>query len=256
MLANERRRKINELIQRNGAVTTANLVETFKVSVETVRRDLLEMEEAGSLVRVHGGAVVKGDMKPFKMLSDRNKEFVREKYALSVKAAEFISEGDIISVDSGSTAVFFAQMLREKFSDLTVVTHSLDVFEALKDYKDFKVILCGGHYLREENAFAGELTLNMLSDVHVNKAFVFVSAISLDKGIYDYQKEIYQLQKKMLQTADKVFVLADSSKFEKTGLLKLSDMKTEYVYITDSSLNEQVLDLYKENDIKIYLGEK
>ena len=96
----------------------------------------------------------------------------------------------------------------------------------------------------------------MLNDVHVNKAFVFVSAISLDKGIYDYQKEIYQLQKKMLQTADKVFVLADSSKFEKTGLLKLSDMKTEYVYITDSSLNEQVLDLYKENDIKIYLGEK
>ncbi len=256
MLANERRRKIYDIIQDNGAVTTANLVKTFKVSVETIRRDLLEMEGNGTLVRVHGGAVAKGDMKPFKMLSDRNKEFVEEKCALSVKAAEFISKGDIISVDSGSTAVFFAQMLRENFSDLTVVTHSLDVFEALKDYKDFKVILCGGHYLREENAFAGELALNMLSDIHVNKAFIFVSAISLDKGIYDYQKEIYQIQKKMLKSADKVFILADSSKFEKTGLLKLSDMKTDYVYVTDSGLNKQVLDLYKENDIKIYLGEK
>ena len=256
MLGNERRRKIYDLIQNNGAVTTAKLVDMFKVSLETIRRDLLEMEENGNLVRVHGGAVAKSDMKPFKMLSDRNKEFVREKYSLSIKASEFISDGDIISVDSGSTAIFFAQMLREKFSDLTVVTHSLDVFEALKNYKDFKVILCGGHYLREENAFAGELTLNMLNDIHVNKAFVFVSAISLERGIYDYQKEIYQIQKKMLASADKVFILADSSKFEKTGLLKISDMKTDYIYITDSGLNKQISDLYKENDIKIYLGDE
>ena len=56
-------------------------------------------------------------------------------------------------------------------------------------------------------------------------------------------------------SSDKVHILADSSKFEKTGLLKLDSMKTEYVYVTDSSLQGDVVNLYKENNIEIHLGE-
>lgn len=256
MFANERQQKIYEIIKNDGAVTTSKLVEMFNVSLETVRRDLIFMEENGQLVKVHGGAVARSDMKPYKELNERNKEFVKEKYELSLKASEFICEGDVIAIDSGSTAISFIRMLKEKFSKLTIVTYCLDVFLELKNYKDFNVILCGGHFLREENVFYGELALNMLKDIHVSKAFVFTSAISLEYGIFDYQKDIYQMQKQLLKSADKVFVLADSSKFEKTGLLKLCDMKTDYIYITDSLLNKQILDLYKENDINIYMGGK
>lgn len=255
MFAKERQDKIYELILKNNAVTVANLVESFHVSIETIRRDLLEMERQGLLTRVHGGAVVKNEMKHFLKLNERNKECSEQKRNLSLKAVQFICEGDLIAVDSGSTAILFAEALKEKFSKLTIVTHSLDVFNILNGYKNFSLILCGGNYLESENAFCGPLTLNMLGLIHVQKAFIFPSAISLEYGICDYQQELYQVQKGFLSCADEVFVLADGSKFQKTALLKLDDMKNDYIYITDSGLAKELKQLYKENDIKIYTEE-
>jgi len=254
MFADERQDKIYDMVKCSGAVTTAKLVDFFGVSIETIRRDLLSLEQNGKLTRVHGGAVAKIAMKPFKELKERNKEFGEQKYALSLKAVEFISEGDIVGIDSGSTAISFAEVLKEKFSKLTVVTHSIDVFEMLSDHKEFSVILCGGYYLREENAFYGELTLNMLKNLHLQKAFIFPTAVSFEYGIYDYQNDLYQIQKQLMKSSDEIYVLADSSKFEKTALLKLSDMKPEYIYVTDVFLQDEIVKLYKENDIKIYLG--
>lgn len=253
MFADERQNKIYEIICKEGAVTTAALMDRFSVSVETVRRDLLSMDERGLLTRVHGGAVAVSTMKPFHELKERSTENFEYKNELAEKAVNFISEGDIIGIDSGSTALSFAQAIKGKFSKLTVITHSMDVFEALGNYRDFCVILCGGHYMRGENAFYGQLTLDMLDKLHVGKAFLFPSAVSIKFGISDYQKELYQVQKKLLSISDDIYILADSSKFEKSGLLRMDDMKAEYTYITDSALNPELVNLYRENGINICL---
>ena len=187
MFAKERQDKIYEIVKNNGAVTTSALVKLFDVSIETVRRDLLEMERHGLLSRVHGGAVAIGEMKPYLDLNERNKEFTEQKRHLALKASEFISDGDIIGIDSGSTAISFSEVLKEKFSKLTVITNSLDVFNILCD--SFSVILCGGHYLPYEKAFYGSLTLSMLKNLHMQKAFIFPSAVSFEFGICDYQKD-------------------------------------------------------------------
>lgn len=256
MFANERQNKIYEMLQSDGAVTATRLVELFGVSVETVRRDLLVMEQDGRLVRVHGGAVAKNDMKPYYELRRRNREFEKEKYELSQRAAKFISNGDVIGVDTGSTAAIFAKMLKENFSEMTVITHSVDVFETLRNYKNFSVILCGGYYMREENAFYGSLALDMLGSLHIGKAFIFPTSLSVRYGIFDYQKELLPMTKKLAEISDEVYILADSSKFEKTGLLKMSDVKREYTYITDSGLQDSFLDIYRENGLRIYTGGK
>lgn len=254
MFANERQDKIYDLIKKNGAVTTSGLVEFFGVSIETIRRDLLAMEKQGRLSRVHGGAVEKVSMKPFHDLRQRNEEYSNQKRNLSLKAAEFICQGDIIGIDSGSTAIMLAEVIKEKFSKLTVVTHSLDVFNILCNHKDFEVILCGGHFLQNENAFFGALTLNMLNTLHINKSFIFPSAISLEYGICDYQNDLYQVQKKIIESSDDVYILADSTKFEKKALLKLDDMTDKYKYVTDCQLPQDLKKLYKENNISIYTG--
>ena len=132
------------MLKENNAVTTSALVEHFGVSIETIRRDLLEMEQNGLLVRVHGGAVLSSDMKPYMNLLDRNKVHVEQKQDLALNALKFISEGDIIGIDSGSTAISLAKALKERFTRLTVITHSLDVFNIICD--TFSVILCSGFY--------------------------------------------------------------------------------------------------------------
>ena len=254
MFANERQQQVTEMIRKHGAVTVSTLMNTFGVSIETVRRDLLALEKQGVLTRVHGGAVTKNDMKPFLGLSQRNKEYEAQKRELALAAMSYIENGDIIAIDSGSTAIVFAETLRERFSRLTVVTHSLDVFHLLCNYNEIRVILCGGHYLRSENAFYGALTLDMLNQLHVQKAFLFPSAVSLDGGIADFEKDLFQVQRELFACADAVFVLADSSKFEKKGLLKVDDMRREYHYITDSNLSEELQQLYRENSIQLTVG--
>lgn len=254
MLAQERQNKIYEMLQKNGAVTTSGLVKRFEVSVETIRKDLLFMEQKGQLSRVHGGAVIKSDMKPFLELQQRNKECSSQKNDLALKATEFISDGDIIGVDAGSTAISFAEAIKEKFSRLTVVTHSLDVFKILCNCKDFNVILCGGQYLRGENTFYGTLTLDTLSNLHMQKAFIFPWTVSLNYGIFDYLNELNQVRRQMLNSSEKVYILADSSKFEKKALFKIDNMRTDYYYVTDSLLSEELKNLYKQNNIQIFTG--
>ena len=255
MLAKERQENIYSILKERGAVSASSLTGQFGVSPETIRRDLLLMEEAGMLTRVHGGAVSKGDMKPKMTLPERNMECSAEKRELSEKAAEFINEGDIIGVDAGSTAIVFAQVLKEKFSSLTVITNSLDVFELLNNHENFSVILLGGQFLKSENAFVGVLAHEMLRCVHIQKAFIFPYALSLGKGIFDYNTFLLEVQREMLKSSDEIFILADNSKFEKTALIKTCDMKTEFTYITDSGLSKDLLKLYRENNINIKIKE-
>lgn len=255
MFANERQNEIYNMIQRDGAVTAAKLVNIFEVSLETIRRDLLAMEKENLLRRVHGGAVAVGRMKLFSDLMARNTENEDLKRELAKTAASMVNEKEIIGIDSGSTAIFFAEELKKRFCELTVITHSADVFEILGNHADFTIILCGGYFLKGEKAFYGPLTEDALSKLHMQKAFIFPTAVSLDGGICDYQTELYQVQRQMIKSSSDIFILADSSKFEKNALIKLCDMKNEYNYITDSLLSDEIKKIYKENDIKIYFKE-
>lgn len=254
MLAKERQRYIQKLLQKNGAVTTARLVKEFDVSIETIRRDFLLMEKDGMLTRVHGGAVSMGEMGHFFDLTQRNQEFSEQKKELANIASKYVNDGDYIAIDAGSTAISFAQVLKEQGKKVTVVTHSYDIFEILESSLDFSVILCGGEYIRGENAFAGNLALEVLDKLHLQKAFIFPAAISLEFGICDYQQELMMIQKKLIKISEKIYILADSSKFERKALYKLSEMNSEYTYITDSNLPVELKTLYFENGIDIING--
>ena len=255
MFAKERQDKIYEAVIKNGAVETAGIVKALGVSIETVRRDLLFMEQQNLLKRVHGGAVRLGDMRTFPSLEARNNSNTKEKTSLARRAMDFISDGDFIAVDCGSTANFFAEVLKECKTNLTVLTHSADILDILKPSPSIEVILIGGQYMKKENAFYGTFALDMLSQVHVQKSFIFPSAISLKNGICDFQPDLYAIQKKMLEIGDEIFVLADSSKFEERAMLKIDEMRPEYKYITDGALPDPIIKLYSENNINVYKGE-
>ena len=134
MLANRRHEIIVERIRTEGAVTASHLVEEFGVSLETVRRDLLLLEREGHLRRVHGGAVSLGAMKPYKPPQSRQQDFTDEKQQLCENAADLVQEGDYIAIGTGTTPVYFAQVLKQRFKKLTVVTYSYAVFAALSAF--------------------------------------------------------------------------------------------------------------------------
>ncbi len=246
MFAKEREEKILQLIEKNSAVTTAELTELFGVSVETVRKDLLSMERRGLLSRVHGGAMKTVSMRDYQPLDVRFCEHSDEKRELARTALSFVCEGDTVAIDAGSTAMIFAEELAGAYDRLTVVTHCLDVFNMLREKPNFDLILIGGDFLRNENSFAGGMAEDMLRSLHVKTGFVCPSAVSLSGGIADFQRELVYMQKALIEIADRVIILADSAKFEQRAFIKVSDMRRGYTFVTDSRISDELCRLYTE----------
>lgn len=250
MLSQERQQYIKDKIEKDGAVTTAALTKRFGVSLETIRRDLLTLEQDGILKKVHGGAVRCEPMHIFRKLPQRLEENNDAKMRLAKTAVEYIDESDVIGIDSGSTAVNLAREIKGRFTSLTVVTHSLDVFSVLSGDRGIRLILCGGEYLEDEKAFYGPITESVLDGIFINKMFLCPSAISLKFGVCDWQSEMFSVQKKMAGRSETVYAIADSSKFETKALLKIGDASS-FIYITDDALQDGIKELYAENGLKI-----
>ena len=247
MFANERMNLICEMLKRSGAVTTAQISSDLNVSVETVRRDLLTLEREHKLVRVHGGAVSIGGAVMNSPLSDRLELNLDKKKSLS----KAINENDVVTIDEGSTGLELAKMLVSCFNNLTVITHSLDIFNVVIQKDGFEVILIGGRFLKGENSFFGYLAENSFKCLHLGKVFITPSALSLKSGLCNTDEQTVPLQRTIVSRADSVFILADSDKFEKSALYTTLPLDTSYTYITDSDMSDELIKLYGENGYRI-----
>ena len=232
MFAETRRKQICKILAEHSAVTTADMAEKFNVSIETIRKDFLDLEKSGELMRVHGGAVLKPSVNPFLNFSSRMESMHSEKVELAEISTRFINNGDTIAMDSGSTGIEFIDVLMKHFDTLTIVTPSLDIFQKACEFKNFNIILTGGFYLKGENTLYGEFALKTLDNIRVEKSFIFPSSISLGCGIM-------------------VYIAADSSKFEKTSLIKTADLNPRYTYITDSGISAEIKQIYESNGIHL-----
>ncbi len=255
MLAVERKAKIQEIVDRQGSVECGELIRIFEVTGETLRKDLMDLESKGLLYRTHGGAVSTKGAVPIRNVTSRMDEHIEQKRELSKYALQFVDEGDIIAIDEGSTAVEFANMLVGRFKSLTIITHCMSVFNCIRSLDGFNVILTGGQFLKDENAFYGQIALDTLSNIRVGKLFLCPSAVSLESGVMDFNCEMYQIQRKYLTIADRVFVLADSSKFCRTSVFKICDIMQNITFVTDSGITEGVCKQFAEKNINLIRGE-
>lgn len=256
MFANERYGEILQMLEKTGSVTVSELAHKFRVSIETVRRDLFYLEKKNLLQRVHGGAIVASKMSRYKTLEKRLDENVDKKLQCAQAAMALIEENDVIFVDSGSTAVEFARVLKSHFNALTVITHSLDVYIQLREARDFRLILIGGEYAPEEAANHGFLAEDMVRRLHAVQAFIFPYAISLKHGMGDQETRFIPIQRAYMENADRTVFVSDSSKFEKNCFLKLCDLEPQHIFITDADISEDIYKAYTEKNIKLYRGGK
>lgn len=253
MLANDRHNKILEMLERDGSVRNSKLVTIFEVSLETVRRDLDFLEKQGLLQKVHGGAILnsKNRENVNQTYTIRETKNIEEKREIAALALKFINEGETIALNSSTTSIEIARLIKDRYSSLTVVTNSLRIAEELADRKGINLILAGGIYNKTEFAFLGEITERFLSEFIVDKAFVSVGGISLKRGITDFLIDEVIVERKMIKIAEEAIILADSSKIGSNSLIKICDMEDIDFIITDSKLRDEEKDIYLQNGIKI-----
>lgn len=251
MFADERCDRIVEMLKQKNSVTVSELTEIFGVSIETIRRDLCLLENHNKLRRVHGGAISVNKMNSYSNLVERLDENITQKQYLSSVALKTLHEGDVIAIDSGSTAVEFIRLIKENFNNLKIITYSLDIFEHIKKVESFETILIGGTYMPKEDCFYGDISVGTIKNLHVKTSFICPAAISLHQGVYEHLPEIATVQKAFMQNSDQVIALADSSKFEKTAFYKICDIKKFDKIITDNALSEEIIKQYKDSGLNI-----
>ena len=256
MLAQQRYKRILDLLNENGIVHNADLVREMKVSSETVRKDMDALEQAGKLRRVHGGAVPVEEKpmpvqnEPYISLNVRNASHMEEKAAIAAYAANAIQEYQAVGLDYGSTSLIMAKELVRRFEKLTVVTNSIQNAMVLAERPDFTVILIGGILDKKELSLGNEFS-QILENLHLDVLFMSVSGVHPSIGLTDQGLSEARVQEQMRQIADKTVVLADSSKFGKASFVKLCALNEIDEIITDEGVEEEMQQAVKRTGVSL-----
>ena len=251
MLAPERYEYIIETLNRDCAVKVSKLVKELNVSIETIRRDLEHLEKQGILERVYGGAIPKKILVDKLSFGKREEEFKEEKLEIASIAMRYIEEGQSIALNDSTTNVEIARQLKKKFKNLTVITNSLIIAMELANNPGIKVILAGGLLNNEEYAFYGKFAKDILKNFIVDRAFIAVGGISLNRGITDYSIHTVEIQKMLIEISKESIILADNSKIDSVSLTKIIDIDDINFIITDSKVDRKIVDKYLKHGVEI-----
>jgi DeoR/GlpR family transcriptional regulator of sugar metabolism len=251
----QRRGQIAGLVRENGAVRVGDLAEQFRVSEVTIRSDLLQLEKEGLLVRDRGGAIAPTSSRQVTSLmavEGRAHLQTDEKGRIARAAAELVNPGDTIILDAGTTAVEMAQYL-VGISPLTVVTNAVNVALQVAAVTDARVIMLGGTFNRESSSNLGPAAENGLGELIVQKAFLGTQAIDLEHGLTDTTIEIAQVKRAMIRSARRVILLTDSSKWGKSGFMKVAPVTDIDSIITDTGLPAEIQEELERVGVEVRL---
>jgi DeoR family glycerol-3-phosphate regulon repressor len=235
--SSQRRDLILTTLQREKLITAPAMAELCGASEMTIRRDFDFLAELGLLARTHGGAVLPDSLsgKRFDMVEpslDRRTALNHEaKLAIAALAAEQVEPDQTIALDVGSTVFALADRIRDM--QVRVFTASLMIASHLGQARA-RVYLPGGEVQGTEPSLVGARTVENLKRFYFDTVFLGVSGISAD-GIFDYSLEETEIKSAMIARSKRAVVLADSSKFDRVSVARVSELSGIDLVITEQA---------------------
>ncbi len=220
---------IIDYLKQKKYCSVSELMEHFNVSPATIHRDITSLVRNNQIRKVHGGVAYIDPVDAtdrMTVLSSTFQERINWNQKFKLKISELamreISEGDIIFLDSSTTVFFLAERLLESsFSNLTIVTNSAMIIQNFHKFPPHYVLISlGGTFDLQLNAFLGQAAIRELERLTVSKAFI--SAFGIDDDLVTTNHEYHSLLLlKVLEVAKQRYLLADRSKFDRSGLFRL-----------------------------------
>ena len=233
-----RHKVILQELDQTGVVSVKNLKELLNVTDMTIRRDLIDLEKQGLLIRVHGGAHKKvKDSLNEASHSEKTMLNIEEKKLIAKKCADLIAEGDTVFIGSGTTTDFIGDYLEGK--NISIVTNSLPIFEKLKDYPNFDLILIGGRYRVKTQTFVGQFANKLLQEIKVSKAFIGVNGID-GHNVTTANEEEGNGNAIILNNAIEKYIVADNSKFDSYSFYSFYRLDNIDAIVTDDHISQKV----------------
>ncbi len=213
MLAEERRNLMVRALEAAGMMSTEDLARQLGVSAETVRRDLVKLEQGGQVRRVHGGASrASGFRGTEATFSERAEAGAAAKQRIATLAAALVRPGQTLSFDVGTTALAVAKALPADYHG-TVVTCSLLVACELSGRAGIEVLVCGGRVRPGDLAVSNAQAVAFMKNVHADISFLGSGGISIEAAVTDYHLDEVATRRVLIANSQRSYLLADSQKF-------------------------------------------
>lgn len=237
MLKEERQAFIIRQINLHNKVLSSDLSVQLNVSEDTIRRDLNELAENGTVLKVYGGALSKSFQYPFK----ENEVYARDsKKQIAHKAIGLIKNGMTILAGGGTTVLELAKLVPESLQ-CTFFTISPLVALELAERTHADVILIGGKLSRNTNIIIGSQVVNQLSEIRVDLCFLGTNSLSVEEGVTDSDWEVVQIKKAMIRCSSKTAILSIAEKLNSVQKMKVCSLNAISYLVTDLDPNHSSL---------------
>lgn len=229
-----RQPEILEIARAEGKVVVENLAEHFGVTVQTIRRDLTELADAGRLERVHGGAVLPSGVSNIGY-EDRRGLNEEAKTAIARACARDIPENASVFLNIGtSTEAVARELLHHR--NLMVITNNMNVANILVANPDCNIVVAGGELRRSDGGLVGNLTTATIEQFKFDHAVIGCSALDAEGDLLDFDVQEVHVSQTIIRQARKTFLVADHSKFQRSAPARISSLRQIDVFYTDHRL--------------------
>ena len=233
MNPNPRQLELVEEVRRLYSVSVEALADRFGVTLQTVRRDLRLLADAGLLVRFHGGVrVPSSTTENIEYLQRQSlNEPAKQRIARAVAAA--MPAGCSLFINIGTTTEAIArELLRHK--GLRVITNNLNVAAILSDNPDCEVIVAGGIVRSRDRGIIGEDTVDFIKQFKVDIGLIGISGIEADATLRDYDYREVKVARAIIEHSRQIWVAADHSKFNRPAMVELARFDEVDMLFTDT----------------------
>ncbi|QWF83521.1 DeoR/GlpR family DNA-binding transcription regulator [Amycolatopsis sp. CA-230715] len=244
MSSTDRRRILLERARTHGYLGVRGLARELNVDGSTIRRDLAHLERAGLVRRTRGGVLPADPADAVDLpYSVRRVENAPAKKALGQAAADLVSDGQSVIVDSGSTMYHLASALRAR-QGLTVITNDLMVGVRSAGHPTNRLHVTGGFLVDTVYTLVGPDTGAALTALHADWAFIGAEAIHPAAGVTNINVIEVPVKQAMIAAADRAVLVADSSKFGRRALAPVCPLAEFDTILTDDALPAEHRDAY------------
>jgi len=250
MLKTKRIKQIQDYVFEHQTVSLDELVTVFKVSKNTIRRDVQELVDRGELKKVYGGVAVNNST--LVSFTERQVQNKSEKELIGRTAASFVDNGDIIFIDSGTTTLEMMEYVKHK--QLTIITNNLDFIIRALPYENLNIITLGGLLQRNTKSFASVKSTDIIKEYNINKAFMASTGISISNGVTNSSPLESEIKKNVVDRSSQIFLLTDHKKFEKYALMTYCRLEEVDYIVTDLPPNNEYKEFAQENNIEIVVA--
>jgi DeoR family transcriptional regulator, glycerol-3-phosphate regulon repressor len=251
---NPRQAEMLGAVREHGSLTVEALADRFRVTLQTVRRDVKLLSDAGLLARFHGGVRLPGSTT--ENIGYRQRQHLHEaaKVRIARAVARAVPEGCSMIINIGTTTEAVARELLQH-KGLRVITNNLNVAAILADNPDCEVIVAGGLVRSRDRGIIGEPTVEFIRQFRVDIGLIGISSIEPDGTLRDFDYREVKVARAIIEQSRQVWLVADHSKFNRPAMVELAHLNHIDCLFTDRAPTEPYTALLAEADVRCVVAD-